>query len=117
MYDQSYKYTVSDLIGFDLVGHSQLIMSICDSAVAENALESHLKKLVKRWEEEEFKLAKYYQERRNLHNTDKSVGKTTKVLINTGSFSILYDMKMIVQSLCVGVLVFLLLREFTPPPG
>ena len=62
MYDPSRQYLLSDLISFGLRNHAQLISSICDSAAAECALESHMKKLIKRWEDEEFKLMKFFQE-------------------------------------------------------
>ena len=56
-------------------------MSICDSAAAEYALESHLKKLIKRWEEEEFKLMKYRWDKRT-GQTDANVTLTaSKVLL------------------------------------
>ena len=74
VYDQSYQYLISDLVGFGLRENSQLIVSICDSAAAEFALESHLKKMIRRWEEEEFRLMRYYQESKN-----KAPSKGTKV--------------------------------------
>eukprot|EP00795_Rhopilema_esculentum_P014239 gene14239-5264_t len=75
VYDQSYQYLISDLVGFGLRENSQLIVSICDSAAAEFALESHLKKMIRRWEEEEFRLMRYYQESKN-----KAPSKGTKAL-------------------------------------
>jgi len=82
VYNPSHSYSVSDLISFGLKEHSQLIMSICDSAAAEYALESHLKKLIKRWEEEEFKLMKY--------RWNKQTGKAdTNVTLETSRASVL----------------------------
>ena len=80
MYDQSYQYLVSDLVTFGIRDQSQLIISICDSVAAEYALESHLKKLIKRWEEEEFKLMKYYQEKGTRGRSNMPSQKLEKVL-------------------------------------
>ena len=83
-------YIVADLIDFGLVDHSQLIVSICDSATAEYALESHLKKLVKHWEQEEFKLMKYHKVKQPVQRSDKSTREANKVYPNLHKASSLY---------------------------
>ncbi len=66
IYDQSYQYSIADLTYFGLRDHSDLVLSICDGAAAEHALESHLRKLTKKWELAEFKLMKHYQNEEKL---------------------------------------------------
>eukprot|EP00794_Sanderia_malayensis_P003656 gene3656-4173_t len=61
IYNQSYQYLVVDLVNMDLRDRAKLVMSICDGAAAEHALETHLKKLIRKWEEEEFKLVKHFR--------------------------------------------------------
>ena len=76
VYDQSYNYLIIDLVSFGLRDHSQQVISICDSVAAEYALEAHLKKLTKKWEEEEFRLMKFFQVSRQGSKV-KAVGKDT----------------------------------------
>ena len=76
-----------DLVSFGLRDHSQQVISICDSAAAEYALEAHLKKLTKKWEEEEFKLMKYFQVNRQgikVKETGKDKDGSRDMYILTG---------------------------------
>ena len=87
VYDQSYHYLVNDLVSFGLRDHSQQVISICDSAAAEHALESHLKKLTKKWEEEEFRLMKYFQvnkQSKKAKETEKNKNASRDMFILTG---------------------------------
>lgn len=79
VYDQSYHYLVIDLVSFGLRDHSQQVVSICDSVAAEYALEAHLKKLTKRWEEEEFRLMKYFQVSRQSSKVKDTVKNKSKL--------------------------------------
>ena len=87
VYDQSYSYLVIDLVSFGLRDHSQQVISICDSVAAEYALEAHLKKLIKKWEEEEFKLMKYFKINRQgikMKESVKDKGASHDMFILTG---------------------------------
>lgn len=58
-YDPSYKFTVEELMAYQLGSHREVIDSIYSAAIAEFAIEMKLEKVKKLWEEKDFKLAKH----------------------------------------------------------
>ncbi|XP_064648692.1 dynein axonemal heavy chain 6-like isoform X2 [Lineus longissimus] len=58
-YDPHWKFTVEDLLSYNLGQHSLLINTVYQGAVAEYDLEQKLNRVKKYWEEKQFKLAKH----------------------------------------------------------
>ena len=58
-YDPSWNFTVADLLSSNLGRYKDLITTICAGAAAEYALEQQLNRLIRAWQEKDFKLAKH----------------------------------------------------------
>lgn len=58
-YDPTWQFTVADLLSFNLGRYKDLIATVCSGATAEYALEQQLERLIRGWQEKDFKLAKH----------------------------------------------------------
>ena len=58
-YDPTWHFTVADLLSFNLGRYKDLIAAVCSGATAEYALEQQLERLIRGWQEKDFKLAKH----------------------------------------------------------
>lgn len=58
-YDPKKRFTVADLLSYDLEEHSRLIHAVHLGSLAEYDLELKINHIRKFWEEREFKLAKH----------------------------------------------------------